>query len=119
MLALASQCALGSHFKAVQQSTKPVVFITGDQCVLHPFPRHPSAGPSILLTLARGGARVCSDEITSVSKTKEYFDAAHEPKALHVLEVNLRRKGWVWGRVRTLLEGIAVVSHAAEAQMRY
>jgi hypothetical protein len=33
MLAFASQCALGSHFKAVQKSTKPVVFITGDQCV--------------------------------------------------------------------------------------
>lgn len=50
MLALASQCALGSHFKAVQKSTKPVVFITGDQCVPCAHPCAPK--PPLTHTLA-------------------------------------------------------------------
>jgi len=40
------------------------------------------------------GSWCASDEITSVTRTKEYFNDAAEPKSLHILEVCLSSPPW-------------------------
>lgn len=57
MLAVASRLALSPHFEAVTATTKPTIFLMGDQ-----------------------------DEITSVEELKDRFEQAQEPKKLNVIK---------------------------------